>query len=566
MTEPSDATGLPEADQPETSTADHASGHRLARASAWMALGTIVSRLTGFLRLGLLIVIIGKSLDADLFDTANTIPNALYILVAGGIFNVVLVPQLVRAMKNDEDGGDAYANRVITLGLLVLAAATAVLLVAVPWLMRVFFGGDLFEPGFETQRSSARLLMWLCMPQVFFYGAFVLVGQVLNARGRFGPMMWAPIVNNVVACAVLITYGITFGTSDGADGFTTSEALLLGIGSTVAIALQTLVLAPYLRLAGFRYRARFDFRGVGLGHTLRLGLWTLMFILANQIALIVVYRLGTTATLEGADRGVPAAGVAVYSFGFLVSQVPHGVITVSLATAIIPTLSALAAAGDHQRFRLELGRTVRLALVIVVPLAVAVACLGRPLATVAGVSDALKGNTDLIGNTISAFALAMVAFTFHYLMLRGFYANEDTRTPFFIQVAIATVNIVAAVGLTQLVAPARVAMMLALAYGIAYVAGAVLSTILLSRSFGPIMDREMGVFLARLGAASVLTAGVMLASARGLAAAGLDPEVPAGGLPIAVISGLVGALAFVVVARLLRMDQLSYLVATLRRR
>lgn len=538
----------------------------LARASAWMALGTIVSRLTGFLRLGLLIVVIGKSLDADLFDTANTIPNALYILVAGGIFNVVLVPQLVRAMKNDEDGGDAYANRVITLGLAVLAVATVLLLVTVPWLMRIFFAGDLFEPGFEVQRESAQLLMWLCMPQVFFYGAFVLVGQVLNARGRFGPMMWAPIVNNVVAAGVLITYAITFGASDGSDGFTTNQALLLGIGSTVAIALQTLVLAPYLRLTGFRYRARFDFRGVGLGHTLRLGAWTLMFILANQIALIVVYRLGTAATLEGADRGVAAAGVAVYSFGFLVSQVPHGVITVSLATAIIPTLSALAADGNHPRFRLELGRTVRLALVIVVPLAVAVACLGGPLATAAGITGALQGDTALIGHTISAFALAMVAFTFHYVMLRGFYANEDTRTPFFIQVVIAAVNITAAIGLTRLVEPAQVAVMLALSYGIAYVVGAVLSTTLLSRSVGRIMDREMAVFLARLAVASTVTAAVMLGAARGLAELGLDPQRASGGLPIAVLAGLLGAGAYVLVARLLHMDQLTYLFNHLLRR
>ena len=196
----------------------------IARASAWMALGTIVSRFTGLLRMLLLVFVIGKSLDADIFDAANTIPNALYILVAGGIFNVVLVPQLVRSMKHDDDGGDAYANRVITLGLLVLAAATAILMIAVPWLLHVFFDGSLFSASNTQQRESAQLLMLLCMPQVFFYGAFVLVGQVLNARQRFGPMMWAPIVNNLAAIAVLIVYAVVFGSSDGVDGFTTSAS------------------------------------------------------------------------------------------------------------------------------------------------------------------------------------------------------------------------------------------------------------------------------------------------------------------------------------------------------
>jgi len=535
-------------------------------ASAWMALGTIVSRVTGFLRLLLLFFVIGKSLNADIFNNANTVPNALYILVAGGIFNVVLVPQLVRAMKNDEDGGDAYANRVITLGLLVLAAATVVLVAAVPLLLHVFFNEKLFNPGNEQQLESAQLLMWLCMPQVFFYGAFVLVGQILNARGRFGPMMWAPIVNNVAACAVLGIYAAVFGYSDATDGFSTSESLLLGLGSTTAIALQMAVLVPYLRKAGFHFRARFDFRGVGLGHTLRLGVWTLMFILANQVAFIVVNRLGNGATLEGRDQGTEAAGSAVYELGFLVSQVPHGVITVSLATAIIPTLSALAAEGRYERFRLELGRTLRVVLVIVVPLAVTVACLGQQAGTVAGLVGALKGNTELVGNTIQAFGLAMIAFPIHYMMLRGFYANEDTRTPFFIQVAIAAVNVASALALTSMVPPARVAMMLALSYGIAYVVGSILSATLLSRSIGPIFDREMLVFAGKLIVASAAAAAAMLGVAAGLAHAGLDQSMPTGGLLTLMVAGGCGALAYIGIAIILRMDQLTYVVRTLLRR
>lgn len=538
----------------------------LVSASKWMALGTIFSRLTGLLRLLLLFFVIGQSLNADIFNNANTIPNALYILVAGGIFNVVLVPQLVRAMKNDKDGGDAYANRVITLGLLVLAAATVILVLAVPLLLHVFFDGKLFDPGFGQQRESAQLLMWLCMPQVFFYGAFVLVGQVLNARGRFGPMMWAPIVNNIAACGVLGFYAVVFGSSNATDGFSTSQSLLLGLGSTTAIALQMLVLVPFLRKAGFRFRARFDFRGVGLGHTLRLGVWTLLFILANQVAFIVVNRLGNRATLEGADKGQSAAGSAVYELGFLVSQVPHGVITVSLATAIIPTLSAMAADGRYDRFRLELSRTLRVVLVIVVPLAVTVACLGQQAGTVAGLVGSLKGNTELIGYTIQAFGLAMIAFPIHYLMLRGFYANEDTRTPFFIQIAIAAVNIVAAVVLTSMVPPARVAMMLALSYGIAYVVGSILSATLLSRSVGPVFDREMVVFASKLTVAAGTAAVVMLAVAFGLDRAGLDQSRPAGGLIALFVAGGFGALTYAGSAIILGMDQLAYVVSVLLRR
>ncbi len=209
-------------------------------------------------------------------------------------------------------------------------------------------------------------------------------------------------------------------------------------------------------------------------------------------------KLGSGATTEGARTGADAAGAAVYDLGFLVSQVPHGVITVSLATAIIPMLSGLAADRDFGRFRLELGRTLRIALVIVVPLAVALACLGQQVATIANLTGNLNGGTESIGWTIQAFAIAMVAFTVHYLMLRGFYANEDTRTPFFIQIVIAAVNITAAIALTSMVEPARVAMMLALAYGIAYVVGSILSTTLLSRTVGSLIDREMLAFVGKL--------------------------------------------------------------------
>ncbi len=546
---------------------DEARGRRLARASAWMALGTIASRLTGFVRLALLAWTIGTALDADLFNNANTVPNALYILVAGGVFNVVLVPQLVRAMRNDADGGDAYAQRVITLGLLVLSTATVLLTLAVPLVLRLVFDGRLFDPANAVQRESAELLMYLCMPQVFLYGAFVLVGQVLNARERFGPMMWAPVLNNVVACGVIVAYLVIFGPALGGeatDGFTTGQAWLLGAGSTAGIAAQLLLLVPFLRAAGFRYRPRFDLRGVGLGHTVRLGAWTLLFIVANQIAFITINRLATRGTLVGAADGEPAGGAAVYEIGFLVSQVPHGVITVSLATAIMPTLSALAADRDHARLRLELGRTVRIALSIVVPLAVAVACLGTPAAAAISIG-ALRDNHVVVGHTIAAFSIAMVAFTLQYLMLRGFYADEDTRTPFFLQAVVAAANIVLAIVLTRSADPAHVAPLLALSYGLAYAIGAVLSIATLSRRVGPVVDREMLVFVGRLVVAGAVAAGSMLAITVGLYAAGVDADRPLPALATTVAAGVPGAVAYLVVARVLGMQELGYLVRSLRR-
>ncbi len=538
----------------------------VARASAGMAIGTVVSRVTGFGRLLMLAATIGTALNADLFNNANTVPNALYILVAGGVFNVVLVPQLVRAMRNDADGGDAYANRVITLGLLVLGVAAVVLTLLVPLVMHVVFDGELFADRNEAQRESAQLLMYLCMPQVFFYGAFVLVGQVLNARQKFGPMMWAPIVNNLVAIGSLAVYLVLYGASSGTDGFSTGQALLLGGGATLGIAVQTLVLVPFLRQAGFRYTPRFDFRGVGLGHTLRLGAWTLGFIAANQVAFIVIQRLGVGGTLAGAREGTQATGSAVYEIGFLVSQMPHGVITVSLATAIIPTLSALAAERRYDRMALELQRTLRVTLAIIAPLAAAVGCLGWSAAAVLGFVPTLRPNADAIGLAVAAFAPAMVAFTIHYLVLRGFYADEDTRTPFFVQVVVAATNIVAALVLTHGVEPRHVAPMLALSFGIAYAVGATVSATLLSRRLGGLVDRETRVFAVRLLVSLALSVGAMLGSVAALDAVGLDRGEPVGALVTLVVAGGLGAAAYLVGTRLTRMQELTHLVRSLRGR
>ena len=220
-----------------------------------MASGTIVSRLSGYVRTVLLAAALGNLLHADVFNLANTVPNMLYILLAGGIFNAVLVPQLVRTMKNDPDGGDAYANRIVTLAALFLGTVTVLLVVAAPLVMQIFLQPAYADPALAAQRDSVIAFARLCLPQVFFYGMFVLAGQILNARGRFGPMMWAPIANNVIAVGVLVIYLLTFGEASAAEqcaGFSTGQELLLGLGSTAGIVVQFLVLVPYLRATGFR--------------------------------------------------------------------------------------------------------------------------------------------------------------------------------------------------------------------------------------------------------------------------------------------------------------------------
>ena len=220
-------------------------------------------------------------------------------------------------------------------------------------------------------------LGYYCMPQVFFYGVFVLVGQVLNARDRFGPMMWAPIANNVVSIAVLLICSrLVFGQTDAGAPFTPGQELVLGLGSTLGIAVQAAVLVPLPPGRRLPVPPRFDFRGTGLGQTVRLAKWALGFVLVNQAGLVVINKVASAATVEGSG-----GGVAAYTYAYALWIIPHSLITVSLATAMLPSASRLALAGDLPGVAAaEVTRTLRLALTALLPAAVGLLIFGVPIA------------------------------------------------------------------------------------------------------------------------------------------------------------------------------------------
>ena len=454
---------------------------RTARAAAVMAVGTVLSRLLGFARIALLAAAIGTALRNDLFTVANTIPNSLYILLAGGVFNTVLVPQLVRAIKQNDDAGQDYTDRVITAGLVVLAVLTTACVFLAPQIAQLYMPDRMMAPDRVEQRAAIVMFTRLCLPQIFFYGAFVLVGQVLNARGRFGPMMWAPIANNVIAGLSIVSFLVFFRVGADPATYSTGESLLLGLGHTLGIAVQFLVLLPYLKASGYDYRPRFGLRGTGLGRTVKLGLWTVLFVAVNQVTLIVVTRLALSGTAS-VGAGQDAAGVFAYSTAMLVFLVPHGIISVSLGTAMLPRVSALAADGDYAEVARVSARTIRQALAIVVPAAAGMFAFALPAMLVIAGNGAAHGNTDRMSFTLMALAIGLVPFTVQYFQLRTFYAFEDTRTPFVIQCVIAAVNItVAIVGVSLLRDHAFNAVVLAGAYSFAYTVGVFVSRAVLRR-------------------------------------------------------------------------------------
>ena len=535
--------------------------------SAVMAAGTAVSRLSGFVRSTLLAAALGTQLHADVFTIANTVPNMLYILLAGGVFNAVLVPQLVRAMKQDPDGGDAYTNRIITLAALFLAGTTALLVLAAPWVMRLYLDDAYFTSEFTEQRESVIAFARLCLPQVFFYGMFVLVGQVLNSRDRFGPMMWAPIANNVIAVLVLGVYLLQFGAAGGDElvgGYSRGQELLLGLGSTLGIAAQLLILLPYLRAAGFRYRPRFDFRGTGLGHTFRLGAWTLGFVLVNQVAYTVVVRLasgGTAASLGSGGSGGDAAatGYTVYSGSFLLAMVPHAIATVSLATAVLPRLSRLATDADLRGLAGQIAATTRTALALILPFALVLPAIALPLSDIVFGYGAASETYEGFSTTLIAFGPGLVFFTVHYLTLRGFYALERNRTVFFVQCVIATANVVLALAVVNAVDARLTAPGLAVAYGGAYALGAITSYLVLRRVLGSMQTPQ----LIRFGVRMLIAAALAGAAAYGWRSAvyavwdGVGDGSKLQSLLVLGSTGLVDLAVLVVLARAMRITEIQ---------
>jgi len=561
VSEPSDGRQGEQLDQ-------DGSSRSVLGSSAVMAAGTVVSRLSGFLRSTLLAAALGTQLHADVFNIANTVPNMLYILLAGGVFNAVLVPQLVRAMKEHEDGGAAYTDRIITLAGIFLAGVTALLVIGAPWIMRLYLDGAFFTEPFTAQRESAIAFARLCLPQVFFYGMFVLLGQVLNARDRFGPMMWAPIANNVISVVVLGFYLLLFGPASGAElcgGYTAGQEWLLGLGSTLGIAVQLAVLLPYLRAAGVSFRPRFDFRGSGLGHTLRLGSWTVAFVIVNQIAYTVVVRLASSGTADaalacGESAGSSGTGYTIYSGAFLLVMVPHSIATVSLATATLPRLSSFAADGDLAAVARQVASTTRTALALILPFAVLLPVVALPLSDIVWGYAAAADTSQDFAASMTVFAPGLVFFTVHYLMLRGFYALERTRTVFWVQCVIAAVNVAIAVLVISRVDAEDTAPGLAAAYAAAYGVGAMLSYLLLRTVLGGLETGRLAAFVVRVLVAAGL-AGVAAWGWRTLLEslwAADDGKVLS--LTLLVSCAVVDVAVFLVVARLLRVQEISEVV------
>ena len=464
----------------------------IVRSSAIMAAGTFVSRITGLIRGLLLVAVLGTTLLGDTYNVANTMPNILYNLIIGGALTAVFVPQMVRAIRGN-DGGSAFISRLVTATCVVLGLLVILSIVGAPLLVHLFAGSYSGRPEF----SLTVLFMRYCLPQIFFMGLFALLGQVANAKGKFGPMMWAPVFNNIVVIAV---FGYFLHVSKGwsVTTITQSQATLLGVGTTVGYVVQLACLIPVLKQTKIKIRLRFDWRDPEIKKSLHLATWTLIFAAISQLSYLVTVNLSTRAAVQAAKEGIKTGvGYTPYGNAYLILLLPHSVITISIVTAILPLLSSHALDQKFSDIHDELIRAMRLVGIITVPSAIAFLLYG-PLITRTlffGISNA---DARYLGLVLSAFSLGLMPLSVNLIALRGLNAFENVKLQV---VSNAVANIVASIVafLAALALPAKwVTVGLAGALAFSYYIGAWTSIRLLRRYKIMIRTREITDLYLRL--------------------------------------------------------------------
>jgi putative peptidoglycan lipid II flippase len=540
-------------------TPDADTSPNLARNAKVMALGTLVSRATGFLRTLVFVVALGSTPIADSYNNSNTLPNTVYYLMIGGIFTSVVVPMLVSAAKNDPDKGEGYAERIFTLGVIALLTVTVVATALAEPLVSLY--SSVNGPAGSEAAAEHHLMVlfaYFFIPQIFFYGMDSLLGAILNVRGRFGANMWTPVINNVIVILVGGLFIVAYGT-DLADPrkLPASASLLLGVGTTAGILVQSICLFPVLRRAGFSMRLRMDLRRSEISAIGRQAGWLLGYVVSQSAGNLIVQRVANVAGKYSLHHGY-----SPYAYAWSLFQLPYAIVGISVISALLPRMSGHATDRRYSKVREDFSTGVRLASVIVVPAAVFLAVLGAPLCEVLFSYGAeTPADARFIGEAFGVFSLGLVPFMLTQLQLRVFYSFHQNRTPALIGVVMLLVGIVGDLIALNVLPADRVVIGLAAAYGLVTLTGAVISWPLLLRRVGSLdgwrITRSLvRMFLATLpGLAFILVIMAMFGS---FLHAG-----PVYGLLTTVVGGGGALFLYAVCARLLKVEEFTRLMETL---
>jgi putative peptidoglycan lipid II flippase len=533
----------------------------LVRASGVMAAGTLVSRLTGFMRTAVIAYALGTLALADAYNNANTFPNAVFDLLLGGILTSVFVPLLVNAAKRDRDGGRAYDQRMFTLVTIALAAITLLATLGAPLLVTIYASSV-----HGAERALMVTLARFFIPQIFFYGISALAGAILNARGHFAAPMWTPVVNNVVVIVVGVTYMVTAGTGATVDTITPGQVRLLGIGTTLGIIAQAAALVPALRRVGFRWRPRLDLRRDEVTEIVRMASWMFAYVVTTQVGLLVTQNLANNAAVHATTAKVGyGAGFSAYQYAWLLFQLPYAIVGISVITALLPRMSAHASDRRYLLVRQDFSVGVRLAAVITVPAALGLAVLAPPIAVMLlGHGSTTVPDATFVGEVFAVFSVGLVPYMLFQLLLRVFYAMHDSRTPAFIGLAAVAVNIAVNIAAQALLPVGHVTAGLAAGFGMANIAGTVVAWRILCTRIGGLDGRRITRTLVRTHLAAI--PGGIFAVAMTLAVGVVLPPGTARGFVTTLFGGAGALLMYLLFARAFGVTELSQLAGSVTAR
>jgi len=523
----------------------------LIRSSSFMGLGTIISRATGLIRNLLLVAALGTGLLGDAFNVANTTPNIIYNLLIGGALSAVFVPLIVQSFRQ-EDGGSAYISRLLSLIASALLFITIAAMLLAPLLI------SLYAPTFSGRSRDVTLAFALyCLPQILFYGLYGILGQIANAKEKFGPMMWAPIANNLLVIA-LFSYSISVTDEISLETISDSQIALLGLGSTVGIALQALILIPTLKKSGLKLSFRRDWRGVGLDKAMRLASWAFIFVLISQIGFLITVNLATRAAVLAQDQGINyGVGYTPYANAYLVMLLPHSIVTISIVTALLPGLSKLAFDKKLSEVRDQLSKALRLTAILTIPASLFFFFFAEEIASAIffGISEQ---SAEYIGRVLAAMSLGLIPLSINLVLIRGLNAFENTKYQVISNLVINLVALTISTWAFLNLDVVDITVGLGVALAISYWVGIVCTYYLLRRYSGPLNITSLLLFHSKVALIALVSC---------LAISSLLSRLALEGNLFSLLIVLLSTFAlYLAIGRVLKVSEISQVLKVLLRR
>ena len=523
----------------------------LIRSSSFMGLGTIISRATGLIRNLLLVAALGTGLLGDAFNVANTTPNIIYNLLIGGALSAVFVPLIVQSFRQ-EDGGSAYISRLLSLIASALLFITIAAMLLAPLLI------SLYAPTFSGRSRDVTLAFALyCLPQILFYGLYGILGQIANAKEKFGPMMWAPIANNLLVIA-LFSYFISVTDEISLETISDSQIALLGLGSTVGIALQALILIPTLKKSGLKLSFRRDWRGVGLDKAMRLASWAFIFVLISQIGFLITVNLATRAAVLAQEQGIDyGVGYTPYANAYLVMLLPHSIVTMSIVTALLPGLSKLAFDKKLSEVRDQLSKALRLTAILTIPASLFFFFFAVEIANAIffGISEQ---SAEYIGRVLAAMSLGLIPLSINLVLIRGLNAFENTKYQVISNLVINLVALTISTWAFLNLDVVDITVGLGVALAISYWVGIVCTYYLLRRYSGPLNITSLLLFHSKVALIALISC---------LAISSLLSRLALEGNLFSLLIVLLSTFAlYLAIGRVLKVSEISQVLKVLLRR